>query len=211
LNQDALRGLLYEDVVAAAPALLGGILVWGEMRARIVETEAYRGEDDPACHAFGRTSMRNMNLFASPGTAYVYFNYGVHWMLNIVAHEEGRAAAVLIRAAQPLAGLEYMRDRRPVARDRDLLSGPGKLCHAYGISGQQNGIDLLAAGDGLRILASQAPATNVVATPRIGIAEGKWHDVPWRFVDGDRMDWVSRGRPKRVAPSSADPFPRPPR
>lgn len=203
MTQAELRNCLHEDVVAAAPALLGATLVFGEMRARIVETEAYRGEDDPACHAFGRTKMRNMALFASPGRSYVYFNYGVHWMLNIVANEPGRAAAVLIRAAEPLAGLESMRENRGVHRDRDLLSGPGKLCRAFGITDAQNDIDLLAVGAGLHILAPEFKVARVLATPRIGIAQGKWHDVPWRFIDADRLDWVSRRPPRPTAEGAA--------
>jgi len=193
---NSLRELLAEDVVAAAPALLGAILVRGECRARIVETEAYRGEDDPACHAFGKSKMKNMHLFGPPGFAYVYFNYGVHWMLNITAHEPGRGAGILIRAAEPLAGLEEMRSRRqskgrPVA-DSGLLSGPGKLAQAFAVTGQDNGIDLLSQDDNLHLIPVDHPVENVIATTRIGIAEGKWHDVPWRFLDGDRLQWASR-------------------
>lgn len=190
-----MRDLLNRDVVAATPALLGAILVRGEMRARIVETEAYRAADDPACHAYRKTTMRNMVLFGPPGLAYVYLNYGMHWMLNISAHPDGDAAGILFRAAEPLAGLEEMRANRPGIADKELLTGPGKLCKAFGITRDLNGIDLLDPTSELRLELGE-PVENVVIGPRIGIAEGKGHDTPWRFMDGDRLEWVSRPRPQ---------------
>ena len=190
-----MRDLLNRDVVAATPALLGAILVRGEMRARIVETEAYRAADDPACHAYRKTTMRNMVLFGPPGLAYVYLNYGMHWMLNISAHPDGDAAGILFRAAEPLAGLEEMRANRPRIKDGELLTGPGKLCKAFGITRDLNGIDLLDPSSELRLELGER-VENVVIGPRIGIAEGKGHDTPWRFMDGDRLAWVSRPRPK---------------
>ena len=126
---------LDNDVLAGAKALLGLNLVKGEMRARIVEVEAYRTPDDPACHAHRGVTPRNEVMFGPAGRAYVYFNYGVHWMLNVTAHSQGDAAAVLIRAAQPVNGLVEMRGARSSTKsDRDLLSGPGKLAAAYGIA-----------------------------------------------------------------------------
>src|ERR1044072_5351328 len=118
---EELRPILERDVVAASSALLGWDIVCGDLRARIVETEAYR-HDDPACHAYGKSKMKNMALYAEPGRAYIYFAYGNHWMLNVVCHREGDAAAVLIRAARPLSGLGEMFARRPKAqREEDLL------------------------------------------------------------------------------------------
>jgi DNA-3-methyladenine glycosylase len=192
--------LLRRDVLKAAPALLGATIVWGDLRARVVETEAYRGEDDPACHAYGKTKMRNMGLFGEPGRAYIYFNYGVHWMLNITAHEPGHGAGILFRAAEPLSGLNIMRTSRMgqsgrQIEDRNLLSGPGKLCRAFGITGEQNGLELIANTSGLHIVPAEHPVTNVIRGPRVGIAKGKWHEVPWRFVDGDRLNWVSAPKP----------------
>ena len=195
MNSEDLRDLLSRDVVAAASVLLGATLVYGEMRARIVETEAYRGEDDPACHAYRKTTMRNMVLFGPPGLAYVYLNYGMHWMLNVSAHPDGDAAGILIRAAEPLAGLEAMRANRPNVADRDLLNGPGKLAKAFGISREENGIDLLDPASELRIEPAE-PVARVLAGPRIGIAEGKGHDTPWRFMEADRIQWVSKPRPR---------------
>jgi DNA-3-methyladenine glycosylase len=162
------------------------------MRARIVEVEAYRS-DDPACPAYRGRTPRTEVMYGPPGVAYVYFNYGVHWMLNVVAHPPGDASAILIRAAEPLDGLEIMRANRGVAKDRDLLSGPGKLAKAFGITGADNGADLFHADPaGIALLPPDAPVRQVVATPRIGIAEGKWHEVPWRFIDSEAMEWVSK-------------------
>lgn len=186
--------LLRCDVVAAAEAMVGMELVKGEMRARIVETEAYRASDDPACHAYRKTTMRNMVMFGPPGKAYVYLNYGMHWMLNVVAHEDQDAAAILIRAAEPLQGISAMRENRPVPRDEDLLSGPGKLCRAFAIDRDTNGADLFTPESELR-LEFGVRTDRILRGPRIGIAVGKGHDIPWRFVDADRLKWVSKPLP----------------
>lgn len=192
---EELRHLLERDVVAAAPALLGWDLVLGSMRARIVETEAYR-HDDPACHAYGKTKMKNMALYAEPGRAYVYFAYGSHWMLNVVCHAQGDAAAVLIRAAKPIAGQSEMRERRPKAkREEDLLSGPGKLAAAFGITSEHNMLDLLDPKSVLH-LEPGSEVAEVISGPRIGIAEGKAHDYPWRFIDRQELRWASKPWPK---------------
>jgi len=192
MSREELLEILRADVVAAAPALLGATLVRGGMRGRIVEVEAYR-RDDPASHAFRGRTPRNDVMYGPPGIAYVYFNYGVHWMLNIVAHEVGDPAAILIRAAVPLEGLDRMRENRPVAKDRDLLSGPGKLAKSFGITGADTGIDLLPPHrENLHIVPAASTVTNVLVGPRVGIAEGKWHDVPWRFIDGEAAEWASK-------------------
>jgi len=188
---EEMRRLLAADVLDAAPRLLGWHLVSGELRARIVEVEAYR-QDDPGCHAFRGKTNRNAVMFGEPGHAYVYFTYGNHWMLNVVAHPPGDASAVLIRAAEPLEGLETMRLRRPkAANERGLLSGPGKLCAAYGITGGDNGIDLLNPDSPLR-LEPHEPVTKVLVGTRIGLAMGKGDDYPWRFAAADALPWISR-------------------
>jgi DNA-3-methyladenine glycosylase len=193
---DSLRLTLERDVLEASEALLGWEIVRGNMRARIVETEAYR-HDDPACHAFERTQMLNMALFARSGLAYIYFVYGNHWMLNVVAHEEGNAAAVLIRAAQPLAGIDEMFTRRPASkRPEDLLSGPGKLAAAFGIGREHNMTDLLDPASELHLEPGN-PVVNIIDGPRVGIALGKADDYPWRFVDADSLRWVSKPVPRR--------------
>ena len=123
----------------------------------------------------------------------MYFTYGNHWMLNVVAHREEVAAAALIRAAEPLEGLETFRQRRPkAARDGDLLSGPGKLAAAFGLTGEHDGIDLWS-GQALRLESGEA-TKHVVCGSRIGITAGKEH--LWRFVDADALRWVSRPLPK---------------
>ena len=186
--------LLQRDVVEAARGLLGFTLVRGDRRARIVETEAYRAEDDPACHAYRRRTPRNETMWGRPGRAYVYLNYGMHWMLNVVAHEEGRAAAVLVRAAEPLEGLDEFRDARSGVKDRDLLNGPGKLCRAFGITRADDGSDLLDPDSELRLERGEADVP-IVAGPRIGISVGQ--DLPWRFADASRLEWVSKPAPPK--------------
>ncbi len=191
--------ILEEDVVEASKVLLGATIVKGDMRARIVETEAYR-HDDPACHAFGRKAMKNMALWSRPGNSYVYFTYGNHWMFNVVAHAENEAAAVLIRAAEPLDGIGLMQANRGVEDIRNLLSGPGKLAKVFGITSTDNDRPLFEENQDLHILPAENPVTNIVEGPRIGISEGKWHEVPWRFVDGDRLEWVSKPLPPKTRP-----------
>ncbi len=178
-------------MVLAAAALLGAELRRGDLAAKIVETEAYRAEDDAACHAYRGKTPRNSVLFGPPGFSYVYFNYGVHWMLNVSAHADGFAAGILIRAAEPLSGIAEMRMRREVPKDRDLLSGPGKLTKAFGITAADNGKWLFGEGENLRIVPAQC-RVRFKSGPRIGIAKGKGDELPWRFMDADRMEWVSR-------------------
>lgn len=190
------RRLLETDIHAASVALLGMDLVRGELRARIVETEAYVGDGDPGCHAFRGKTPRNAPLFEEPGRAYVYFTYGAHWMLNITALPPGTAGAILIRAARPLAGIEQMRERRPRARsDRDLLSGPGKLAAGFGIDASQNRADLLDPAGELRIEPGKL-AQKILVGRRIGLAPGKGDDLDWRYVDAEEKEW-------RSAPSAA--------
>lgn len=175
----------------ACGALLGSLLVRGERRARIVEVEAYRS-DDPGSHAFRGKTKRNEVMYGPPGRAYVYFNYGVHWMLNVTAHVEGDAAAILVRAAEPLDGMDVMFARRPKSRrPEELLSGPGKLAAAFDITGVDNGSNLLDPGGELRIEPGE-PVSKVLSGPRIGLAVGKGHELPWRFVDADSLAWISR-------------------
>jgi DNA-3-methyladenine glycosylase len=194
-KQLALLEALRHDVLAGAEQLLGAVLIRGNRRARIVEVEAYRQEDDPGSHAFRGLTPRNQIMFGKAGFAYVYFNYGCHWMLNVVAHDEGSGAAVLIRAAEPLAGLEEFRALRPKAKhDYDLLSGPGKLAAAFEITKKDYGIDLFDPHSDLRIEAGPAP-TKILRTTRIGLAAGKGEEIPWRFLDGHALKYVS-GRVK---------------
>ena len=176
-----------------ARRLLGHLLVsdvGGRRTAgRIVETEAYIGPHDPACHAYGsRRTERTEQLYGPPGIAYIYFTYGMHWCLNAVTEREGYPAAVLIRAIEPLEGLQIMRRRRGGVPDQALCSGPARLCAAMGVTGELNGSSL---GQGpLRILRAPAlPRRRVLATPRVGITAAT--DWPLRFVQADSR-WLSR-------------------
>lgn len=153
---------------------------------RIVEVEAYRGAEDPASHAFRGESARNTVMFGPPGHLYVYFTYGMHYCCNVVCRPVGVAGAVLIRALAPMDGLEVMRRRRPRARrDRDLCSGPGKLCQALGLNRAADGADLLAPGGSVRLLDDgwPAPAASELGVgPRVGISPRLASAAePWRF------------------------------
>jgi DNA-3-methyladenine glycosylase len=166
-----------------ARELLGAVIehcsAEGTVRARIVETEAYLGPHDPACHAAAGLTARTRTLHGPPGRAYVYFIYGMHWCFNAVTREEGYGSAVLIRAVEPLSGHPLMRRRRRVDRDTDLTSGPARLCEALGIDRAQDGVRLDRGP--LRILQGMpVPDEDVAITPRIGIRKAA--DWPLRFV-----------------------------
>jgi DNA-3-methyladenine glycosylase len=168
----------------------------GVTSGRIVETEAYLGPDDPACHAAAGMTKRNRHLHGPPGTAYVYFIYGVHWCVNAVTRAPGHGSAVLIRAVEPVQGLPLMRRRRGDVRDRDLANGPGKLCKALGIEGRHGGTSLIRGS--VRILAGEPlSAPEILVTPRIGISKAAhW---PLRFVDATSAG-ASRARRSLVEP-----------
>lgn len=149
-------------------------------RGRIVETEAYVGEDDAACHAAAGRTARTGILYGPPGRAYVYFIYGMHWCVNAVTRRAGLPSAVLIRAVEPLEGIEAMRRRRRGRRDSELTNGPGKLCEAFGITGPKyNGASLRTSA--LRILeGEEIQDAQVEVTTRIGISKAV--DEPLRWV-----------------------------
>lgn len=155
----------------------------------IVETEAYVGPDDPACHAWGwRRTPRTEPLYGPPGTAYVYFTYGMHWCLNAVTDRRGHPAAALIRALEPVQGIPVMRRRRGGVPDRELCAGPARLCEALGVTGALNGASM--ARGRLRILRNPHRGRPAVAvTPRIGVTRAA--DWPLRFVIAG-SPWLSR-------------------
>ncbi len=186
-----LTDIIHQNAVQAAPLLLGCFLVRGNRRAMIVEVEAYRGIDDPGSHSWRGITPRTAIMHGPPGYAYVYFTYGMHWMLNLVVEGEGHPGAVLIRAAKPLEGLEEMRSNRPKARnDRDLLSGPAKLCAAFGIAKEENGMNLMDPKSELRI-EQEEPVKQVLFGRRIGLAKGRGEEYPWRFIHGEECEWAS--------------------
>lgn len=181
------REFFERPTLEAARNLLGKVFVDHRkhtLSGRIVEVEAYIGQDDPACHArFGKTE-RNAVMFGPGGFTYVYFIYGMYDMLNFVTEPEGNPAAVLIRALEPLEGLKYMKKNRGTDKIENLTNGPGKLCRAFGLTTAQSGFDLIrgklfVADDGYKI-------EQITDSPRIGIKEGtKRH---WRFyIHGNKF------------------------
>ncbi len=183
-------------VQEVAADLVGCVVRHGTGAGRIVEVESYH-QSEPACHAFVGVTPRTRVLFGAPGNAYVYRSYGIHACLNAVTEPEGVGAAVLIRALEPLEGVEEMRARRGVARDEQLCSGPGKLTQALGIGLELNDTSLL---DGPIRLEQGSPA-RVVRGQRIGITKAA--DLPWRFCDADSAHvsrpWPAAMRRRRAA------------
>jgi DNA-3-methyladenine glycosylase len=196
------EGFYARSVHDVARDLIGCMVRHGATAGRIVETESYH-MDEPACHAYAGLTGRTSTLFGEPGHAYVYFSYGVHSLLNAVAEEAGTGAAVLIRALEPVEGIELMRARRGLSRTEDLCSGPGKLTQALAIGLDLNGTSLV---DGpIEVVAREPGAREprVVIGERIGITKAA--DLPWRFCDADSRHvsrpWPAamRGRVRRAA------------
>ncbi len=172
------------DVLVVARDLVGTELVWQGCSGVIVETEAYAAEGDPACHTASRPSARDFMQRQAPGAAYVYFNYGMYWLFNLLVKGGGREGLILVRALEPRRGVAAMRERRGRDRLEDLCSGPGKLAMALGIAGAHHGAALAGhgrpAGCGLR----EAPAALIVAADvRVGIRQAA--EYPWRFLAPD--------------------------
>ena len=180
-------GFYARPTLVVAREILGATLVHetpeGLVAGRIVEVEAYIGESDPGCHAAAGPTPRNQPLYEAPGRAYVYLNYGVHCLLNVVTEAPGRPAAVLLRAVEPLAGVALMRRRRtrdgqPPPADLALCRGPGNLARAFGIDLTHNRVPLDTGA--LRVLAGANPAPHVQWTRRIGLSRGG--DRYWRPI-----------------------------
>lgn len=162
--------------VECAQRLIGAEFRWDGCAGRIVETEAYAAEGDPACHTFFRPSARSFVEKKPPGTAYVYLNYGVHWLFNVLAKGAEASGFVLFRALEPAEGLPFMEYRRCRQKVEELCSGPGRLTQALGISGEHHGAAFLGGkARGIRL----AAPSEVLRGPRIGISRGT--DLPWRF------------------------------
>lgn len=184
------RSFFARDALEVAPELLNALLERGGCLARIVEVEAYRGGDDPASHAYRGKTARNATMFGEPGHLYVYFTYGMHFCANVVCGPKGEASAVLLRALSPVKGMQTMRRRRHgMERDRDLCSGPAKLCEAFGITRSLDGADLLYGKEGIVLRRDGvAPPGKPNIGLRVGLSErsGAARTFPWRFaVPGD--------------------------
>jgi DNA-3-methyladenine glycosylase len=193
------RAFFDRPVLEVAPELLGQIVVHnstdGPVAVRLTEVEAYDGEHDPGSHAYrGRTS-RNAVMFGPPGHVYVYFTYGMHWCMNLVCGESGRASAVLLRAGEVVQGSGLARARRRTSRSSDdLARGPARLTTALGITGRLDGADACNPASSLQVLSGTSyDAARIERGPRTGVGgDGAWQ--PWRFwVSGERT--VSPHRP----------------
>jgi DNA-3-methyladenine glycosylase len=184
------------SVHEVAPELIGATLLVDGVGGAIVEVEAYDGED-PASHGFGGETARNASMFGPPGHAYVYRSYGIHWCLNLVCAERGRAEAVLVRALEPAHGVDVMRERRGLEPERLLCAGPGRLCQALAITSEHDGLALDAPPFELFVDPRVRETVDVLRAPRIGISRAA--ERPWRYLAaGSRF--VSRPAPRSSAP-----------
>jgi len=180
--------------VEVSKKLLGSVLVrvvrGRRISGRIVEIEAYRGAEDPASHAFRGMTRRNRVMFGEPGHAYVYFTMGMHWCLNVTTEEPGKAGAALIRALEPLEGIDFMMRLRGQRRIEDLTSGPAKLTQALKIDGKMNGEDL---AESHRLFIERGQIVEAIGvSSRVGISRGAEH--MWRFFE-QGSGFVSKGKP----------------
>ena len=188
------RSFYEQSTVEVARQLLGKYLVrkhpGGKTVCRIVETEAYVGPKDLACHASRGRTARTEIMFGPAGYAYVYFIYGFYYCLNIVTEAVDHPSAVLIRALEPVEGVALMKTRRKTEEQRNLASGPGKLCQALAIDRSLNGANV--CGNILYVEDHGEPSPKILAKPRVGVDyAGKWKDKPWRFLIREN-EFVSR-------------------
>jgi DNA-3-methyladenine glycosylase len=193
MNKRIDRDFFRRPTLDVARQLLGKRLVRIEKDGRrtaglIRETEAYIGSDDLGCHASAGHTARNSSMWGPPGHAYVYFIYGMHWMLNFVTEKEGFPAAVLLRGLKPSEGMERIRARRTGRPEKEWTNGPAKICQALGIDGTFNGTDLCKPTTPLFLEAGlEIPASRVTTSPRVGLysVEEPWKSIPWRFQASD--------------------------
>jgi len=173
------RDFFEQDPVTCARALIGTTFRWQGTAGLVVETEAYSDQGDEACHTFVRTKARTFISENGPGTAYVYLNYGIHWLTNILVKSDSGCGFVLLRALAPVEGLALMRRRRQKTQPTDLCSGPGKLSQALAIHGGHHGQSLVANPQRAFFPPESDPPSAIHTGPRIGISKAK--DLPWRF------------------------------
>jgi DNA-3-methyladenine glycosylase len=180
------------DARDVAPELLNKVLVGNGVAARLVEVEAYRAGEDPGSHAFRGRTARNASMFGAPGTLYVYFSYGVHWCMNAVCGPGEQAHAVLLRAAEPVRGLDVLQARRAAARrPRDVLGGPGRLTQGFAIDGTADGTSLVRGGPLKIVDDGVPPPARPHVSRRVGLGAGKGDDLLLRFTVYDSR-YVSR-------------------
>jgi len=177
-----------KSTVELARALLGKYLVLGELKGVIVETEAYLFRNDPGCHASRGPTARNAPMFGPAGRTYVYLIYGMYYCLNIVSGREGEGEAVLIRALEPVQGIEIMQKRRKTQKIENLCNGPGKLTQAFGITKKHNNLSLL---EGNFRIYDNRKNVEIVSSKRIGLSAGKELELRF-FIKGNRF--VSRSQ-----------------
>lgn len=171
------------DVVAVARELIGVELVWNGCSGIIVETEAYAADNDPACHTALRSSARDFVSSKPPGAAYVYLNYGMHWLFNLLVKDGDRDGLILVRALDPRRGIENMKRRRKCEKAHDLCSGPGKLTQALAINGRHHGLPMAGKGrrPGCGLKPSAVSSHEIINDVRVGIRQAT--DFPWRFLE----------------------------
>lgn len=193
LNSKLSREFFSRPTLEVAVELLGKVLIFDngdeQLGGRLVEVEAYIGEDDPACHAFRGKTPRNAIMYGPAGYLYVYFTYGNHYMLNLVTENEGFPAAVLLRGLEPLYGIEKMRHNRGIDKLTEIANGPGKLAKALGITTAHKGLDI--TGDTFYLYDDKSSVGEIWRSPRIGLNDGK--NKLWRFFIGNNPH-VSKGQ-----------------
>lgn len=195
LHQRLTRNFFNRPTLSVARDLLGKNLVRLENDLRlsgiITETEAYIGEQDQGCHARAGLTPRTQVMFGPPGRAYVYFTYGMHWMLNFVTEPEGMPAAVLIRAVHAQEGLEVIAARRGKQPQKHWTDGPAKICQALGIDGSDNGTDLCHPNAHIFVETGETiPDSAVTTGPRVGLnsVPEPWKSIPWRFLTTENAE-----------------------
>lgn len=184
------RDFYERDALTVAQELIGCLFIrstpQGRLAARLIEVEAYRGRIDPGSHGHRGVTERTRVMYGPAGCLYVYFSYGMHWCANIVCAREGECEAVLLRAAEPIDGVELMRrNRNGISDDRLLAAGPARLAQAFGIDKSCNGASVLRGGEFWCAEDSDTPKVRsgeVSQTVRVGLGKGRGDDIPWRFV-----------------------------
>lgn len=203
LSPDPLTRVLSEDVLRVAPRLLGCRLTHDGVTVRITEVEAYAGPRDPASHAFRGPTARTEVMFGPPGRLYVYRSYGLHWCANVVTGTDGTASAVLLRAGEVVDGADAARGRRgPRTADHSLARGPGCLAQALGLTGEQDGTDLVRGPEVRLELGDPVPPDRVRRGPRVGVRLA--HARPWRFWLAEDPTVSTYRRSPRADPDDPD-------